>query len=66
MNNLIEKYQLNLNEIKSIDWKTEESNENSILFYKFNSENINALELFEKRIKDSKYKYCIVNSKKIN
>jgi UDP-N-acetylmuramoyl-L-alanyl-D-glutamate--2,6-diaminopimelate ligase len=66
MNNLIEKYKLNLNEIKSIDWKTEESNENSILFYKFNSENINALELFEKRIKDSKFKYCIVNSKKIN
>jgi len=66
MNNLIEKYKLNLNEIKSIDWKTEESNDNSILFYKFNSENINALELFEKRIKDSKFKYCIVNSKKIN
>lgn len=63
MNNLISKYNLELSSVKSVEWKTQSSDNNSILFYNLNSNNDKALNLFNKRIKDCKYRYCIINSK---
>lgn len=65
MNNLIEKYKLNFQNIDAVDWKTEDSGHSSILFYKINDMDPNAMLNFEKRIKKSKYKYCLVNSNEI-
>jgi UDP-N-acetylmuramoyl-L-alanyl-D-glutamate--2,6-diaminopimelate ligase len=65
MNNLIEKYKLNFQNIDAVAWKTEDSNQRSILFYKINDMDPSAMLNFEKRIENSKYKYCLVNSSEV-
>jgi UDP-N-acetylmuramoyl-L-alanyl-D-glutamate--2,6-diaminopimelate ligase len=66
MSSLISKYKLNFQDIQSIDWKTQDASEVSILFYKINENDIDAVEKFEQRIKNVKYKYCVINSKAIS
>ena len=62
MNNLCLKYSINLESLESIEWKTQNSNSNSILFYTL-ADNIAAKEIFKSRINSTEFAYCIVNTK---
>jgi len=48
--------------IKDIDWRTQDSNINSLLFYKI-LEDSKSEELFKKRISETKFAWLIVNRK---
>lgn len=44
-----------------IDWKTQDSKENSLLFYELKDQTKDQIELAKRRIESSKYKYCFVS-----
>lgn len=60
MNKLCISYGIKIEQIKSIEWKTQNSKNNSILFYKINDSE-EAVETFLKRIQKTSYMYCVVN-----
>jgi len=60
MNDLLSKYSIDIDKINKIEWKTQNSTEDSILFYSINNSK-NSIDIFKDRIKKSSYKYCIIN-----
>ena len=62
MSSLLNKYKIDLTKDTKIEWKTSCSDENSILFYKIQSENRQAWDTFVERINSADYLYCIINS----
>lgn len=60
MNSLCSKYSIDLSHVKTVEWKTQLSNNESILFYTI-GETEKALNLFKQRIQKTTFKYCIVN-----
>lgn len=65
MNDLLKKYHLEVNKGDTAEWKTQDSKENSILFYNLNDESEKSIGLFIERIKSVKFKYCIINTNKV-
>ena len=55
MSKLLEKYSIDIEAIVDIHWKTQDSTEQSILFYSFKSDDANTVSLFKERIADYKY-----------
>lgn len=62
MNNLCKKYQIELNKIEKIEWKTQNTNSRTILFYTMGTGS-EAQKVFEKRVNSCDFAYCIVNRK---
>lgn len=49
-----------IKDYSDVHWKTQDSNNDSILFYRLTDDG-NALNLFHERIKAAKYKYLVIN-----
>lgn len=47
--------------INNIDWKTSETTDTGILFYKFNTSSDEEIENFHERIKECKFSICLTN-----
>lgn len=52
-------------ELTNVQWQTQESNFQSILFYRFNQANSAEIDNFEKRMSCCNYGVCITNVKKV-
>lgn len=49
----------------NIQWKTQDSDPNSILFYRLNDSDTESLRLFKDRIDKANFKFCIVNNESL-
>lgn len=54
-----------LKKIDDLHWKTQDSHNKSLLFYKFNRDDEQEHQLFAERIKDAQFYMCITNSKNL-
>lgn len=60
---ILQKYGISTNlELNDVEWRSENSCDNSILFYKFNSQTNSELEKFNERLSRSSFGICITNS----
>jgi UDP-N-acetylmuramoyl-L-alanyl-D-glutamate--2,6-diaminopimelate ligase len=46
----------------NVQWKTQDSNENSFLFYTLRESGKNQIKVAKERLANSKFKYCFINS----
>ncbi len=61
--NILQKYGISTNlELNDVEWRSENSSDHSILFYKFNRQTHSELEKFNERLSQSSLGICITNS----
>lgn len=60
MSDFFSKYSIDKKSIKSIEWKSQDSTKNSVLFYTLNDSQ-ESKEVFLERVKDANFSYCIIN-----
>jgi len=52
---------VNQQNFSSLEWRTQDSKQDSILFYKFNEVSTEEIKLFKERLSSAKYGICIIN-----
>lgn len=63
MTSLLEKYQVDLGDIKDIHWKSQDCTQSDVLFYRLNDTKDEKIELFRKRLERKSFSKCFVNQK---